>query len=169
MNRTSVAAILLTFAPVAFAQAKPDFSGTWMFDTAKSEMGRAGAGPGGGGPGGRMGEIAAEARILIKQTPDALVIEQHLGDNAHTITYQLNGAESINTGPRGGEMKSKSHWEGNKLVTEGSQTMTTGRGEMTLQTKEVRSLAPDGAMVVERETTTPRGTRTQKLVFKKTT
>jgi hypothetical protein len=47
--------------------------------------------------------------------------------------------------------------------------MSGPNGEMTIKSKEVRSLAADGTMVVETTRETPRGTRTSKLVFKKTT
>ncbi|RPJ64622.1 MAG: hypothetical protein EHM24_22475, partial [Acidobacteria bacterium] len=52
MRRAAVFTVVLALAVVtlAFAQAKPDFSGTWTLDAAKSEMG---SGPGGGAPGGR--------------------------------------------------------------------------------------------------------------------
>jgi hypothetical protein len=96
------------------------------------------------------------------------VIEQHVGQGGvHTLTYRLDGTESSNPAPRGGEIKSKSQWQGATLVTESTQTLTTGAGQVTLETKETRSIDTDGAMVVARETTTPRGVRKQRLVFRK--
>jgi hypothetical protein len=158
-------ALVLVCGVVAFAQAKPDFSGTWTLDQSTSGVG----GAAGAGPRGRTGEAIAAAKIVITQTPESLVIEQHAGQGGvHTLTYRLDGAESTNPGPRGGEMKSKSQWQGATLVTQSTQTLTTGAGQVTLETKEIRSIDPDGFMVVARETTTPRGVRKQRLVFKKT-
>jgi hypothetical protein len=167
--------ILMTFAlavaaSVALAQAKPDFSGTWTLDVEKSTLGRGGpegSAPGGRGPGGHSGR-RPDAMMVIKQTASELVIDQQANGLSNVITLKLDGSESLNTGPRGGEVKSKARWDGAKLIVQSTQTMRTPNGERTLQTTETRLLAPDGTMVVERTADTPRGPRTQKLVFKKT-
>ncbi len=167
---TAIAAVATT---MVLAQAKPDFSGTWMLDVTKSDLGSAsGGGPGGGGPGGgpsRAPSPALDAQFVIKQTASELAIDQQVGGHSNVTTFKLDGSESANTGMRGGQLKSKARWDGDRIVVESTQTMTTPSGERTLETKEVRSLAADGTMVVERTTQTPRGTRSQKLVFKKTT
>lgn len=166
MKRTAVwtAAIVLAVTSAAFAQAKPDFSGTWTLDRDKSEMPQMGGRPGGGG--GMMGDVS----VTIKQTADTLAIEQKMGEmGSRTLNYKLDGSESVNPGARGGEAKSTSKWDGAKLITEGTQTMSGPNGEVTIKSKEVRSLQPDGTMLVEVTRETPRGTTTSKLVFKKTT
>jgi hypothetical protein len=171
MRRTLflTAVLVLAIAALGFAQAKPDFSGTWTLDLDKSEMG----GPGPGGPGadrpGRGQGYPLDAKFVVKQTASELSIDQQVGGNSNLIAYKLDGSESVNAGMRGGQVRSKARWDADKLVVESTQTMNTPDGERTLETKEVRSLAADGTMVVERTTVTPRGTRTQKLVFKKTT
>ena len=136
-----------TPAPTA---AHPDLSGTWTLDQSKSDVG----GAVGAAPRGRRGEAIAAARIVITQTTESLVIEQHVGQGGvHTLTYRLDGAESTNPGPRGGEIKSKSEWQGATLATQSTQTLTTGAGQVTLETKEIRSIDSDGSMVVAREST----------------
>ena len=93
------AALVLICGLVAFAQAKPDFSGTWTLDQSKSDVG----GAAGAGPRGRQAEAIAAAKIVITQTPESLVIEQHVGQGGvHTLTYRLDGSDSTNPGPRGG-------------------------------------------------------------------
>ena len=47
--------LIMVLPSVALAQGKPDFSGTWTFDEAKSDPAPARAGGGGGGGGGRGG------------------------------------------------------------------------------------------------------------------
>lgn len=162
-------AFVLAASVAVFAQATPDFSGTWTLDPSKSEMpqmgGMGGGRPGGGQMGGGMGPMT----ITIKQTAEALTIDQKMGEMSRTVTYKLDGSESTNPGMRGGEMKSTSKWDGGKLVTEGTQTMSGPNGEMTIKSKEVRTLASDGTMLVETTRETPRGTTTSKLVFKKST
>ena len=160
-------AFLLAFAVAASGQKTPDFSGSWTVDTSRSEMPQMGGMGSGGRMGGAMGGGMANMSITIKQTADALTIEQKMGEMSRTITYKLDGSESVNQGMRGGEVKSTSKWDGDKLVTESTQTVTGPNGEMTIKSKEVRSLDADGAMVVETTRETPRGTNTSKLVFKK--
>jgi hypothetical protein len=167
MQRTSSIIVILIVATAALvAQKKPDFSGSWTLDPSRSEMG--GGGPGGGGPGRGPGG-GGPSKLVVKQTDATLTIEREMGGETVTQTYKLDGSESVNRGMRGGEVKSKSRWDGDKLVTEGSQSMNTPGGDMTIQTKEIRSMAADGTMVVETTRTTPRGTTTSKLVFTKTT
>jgi len=145
---------------IAKAQAKPDFSGKWVQDMEKSDpMG----GPGGGGGRGPAGPQT----LTITQTATELVITRETPMGAMKTVYKLDGTESVNQVGRGGSSKTTSHWEGNTLVTEGTQTMTTPNGEMTSQVKEVRSLDADGNMVVVTTTKSERGERTRKLVFKK--
>ena len=167
MRRTTVwmAAIVLAITSAVFAQAKPDFSGTWTLDRDKSEMPQMGGG--GGRPGGAP---TGDMVVTIKQSADTLTIEQKMGDmGTRTMNYKLDGSESVNSGMRGGEAKSTTKWDGSKLVTETTQTMTGPNGEMTMKSKEIRSLESDGTMRVDVTRETPRGTSTSKLVFKKTT
>lgn len=155
------AAFVTAFAVAVFAQKPPDFSGTWTLDASKSEMPQMG-----GGMGGRsMGEMT----VTIRQTADALTMDQKMGEMSRTTTYKLDGTQSTNQGMRGGEVKSTSKWDGDKLVTESTQTVNGPNGEMTIKAREVRSLAADGTMVTETTRETPRGTSTSKLVFKKST
>ena len=142
---TLAAAVVLPFS--ARAQGKTDFSGTWTLDASKSDPGRGGGGGGGGrGPGGP---------VTIKQTASEIAIG--------AATYKLDGSESVNQMQgRGGptEAKSKTHWDGAKLVIE--TTREVG-GNMVAST-EIRSLSADGKeMTVE----TSFNGNTRKTVFTK--
>jgi hypothetical protein len=124
-----VAVMALAVAGVAFAQAKPDFSGTWTLDAAKSDqMGGGGMGRGPGGP------------MTITQTANELVIERTMGDQAVKQTYKLDGSESVNAGPMGGESKSKAAFDGNKLVIKTVRDTPNG----TMETTATYSLSADG-------------------------
>lgn len=159
-----IATFVVAATLVTVAQKTPDFSGTWALDMSKSEMPQMGGMGGGGRMGGQMGGMT----VTITQTPGALTIDQKMGEMSRTMTYKLDGSESTNPGMRGGEVKSTSKWDGDKLVTESTQTMNGPNGEMTIKSKEVRSLAADGTMRVETTRETPRGTMNSTLVFKKT-
>ena len=156
-----IAAAVFAVAAVAFAQAKPDFSGTWTLDPEASGMAAPGGAPAGtGGGGGRGGG----GPLTVKQTADALTIERTMGENKVVTTYKLDGTESKNTMMgRGGtptESVSVAKFDGGKL------TITTKRdmGGQMVETTETWSVA--GPMLTI-ESTGGRGPA--KRVYKKTT
>jgi len=142
-----IAAAVLAVATMAFAQAKPDFSGTWTLDPEAS-----GAPAGGGGGGGQRGGGGA---MTVKQTADTLSIERQGRNGAMTQTYKLDGSE---TDIQMGQMtaKASAKWSGDKLVI----TTKTEQGENT----QTWSLA-GGVLTIER--TGGRGP--SKQVYKKGT
>jgi hypothetical protein len=145
----TLAALVIPFP--AAAQAKPDFTGTWTLDEARSTMPQGRGGRGGGrGPGGP---------VVIKQSAAEIKIG--------AATYKLDGSESTNqVQGRGGmqEVKSKARWDGARLVIESTREIQG----FSLNTKEVRSLDAGGKeMVVETTTSTPQGDNTSKLIFTK--
>lgn len=125
-----VTVMALAVAGTVFAQAKPDFSGTWVLDTAKSDQMGGGPGGGRGGPAGPM---------TIKQTAGELTTEQKRGEQTMTSTYKLDGSESVNKTMRG-ESKSTAKWDANKLVVK--TAMETPNG--TFESTSTYSLSADG-------------------------
>jgi hypothetical protein len=104
----------------------------------------------------------------ITQSATELVISMSMGEQSRKLTYALDGKESTNPGMRGGETKSKAHWDGNSLVIESSTTFNGPNGEMTVTSKEVRTLSDDGkTMTVTTTRTTSNGEQTRKTVFDK--
>jgi len=167
-----IAAAVFAVAAVAFAQAKPDFSGTWTLDPEASGMAAPGgappagapAGTGGGGGGRGGGGALGNGPATVKQTGDTLTIERTMGENKVVTTYKLDGTESKNTMMgRGGtptESVSVAKFDGGKL------TITTKRdmGGQMVETTETWSVA---GPVLTIESTGGRGP--QKRVYKKTT
>lgn len=92
-------------AASAFAQPKPDFSGTWKLNVAKSDFG---ALP---GPSSRTDVIThKEPSLTDEVTAEAGETKQH-----YTAKYTTDGKEVTNQmGPR--EVKSTMKWEGGNLV-----------------------------------------------------
>jgi len=156
MKRATVGVIataVLAVATMAFAQAKPDFSGTWAPDAAAAPAGTGGGGaPGGGGGGGGRGMAGP---MTVKQSGDTLTIERTMGDNKVTQTYKLDGSESKNAG-RGGDVVSTAKWDGSKLVI----TTKTDNGDQ-VQTWSMEG----GNLTIER--TGGRGAG--KMTYKKST
>jgi hypothetical protein len=155
MTRRSVLVALLAFVlalpALAIAQT-PNFSGKWIQDMEKSDPPMGGRGP------------AGPQSLTITQTAADFTIERETPNGVMKTVYKLDGSESVNAMGRGGEVKSKSAWEGGKLVTKYSRTM----GETTVEVTETRSLEADGTMtVVTAMKGGPQGDMTRKVVFKK--
>jgi hypothetical protein len=169
MKNALMAALVLFLAVphAAWAQGKPDLSGTWTFDEAKSDPApaRAGGGGGGGGRGGgRMGGAPATA-MTIKQSAAELTMDRTMAQGAQTIVYRLDGSESKNTiGP--GPATSKAMWDGNKLVVTTTQTVQGRGGEITINSKEIYTVQGN-VLTIETTRTTPAGDQTRKLVYTK--
>ena len=143
-----------------------DFSGTWHLDRDASEFPRFGRGGGGGGRGGGRGGGAA-ATVVITQSADALTMEQQTEQGARTLTYRLDGSESTNSGPRG-ELVTTSRWDGATLVTEGTMSLSTPRGDFSLDSVEHLSLSGDGQTLTIESTRTARfGDMVTTLVYRR--
>ncbi len=155
MTRRVVLVALLAFVlalpALAIAQT-PNFSGKWIQDMEKSDPPMGGRGP------------AGPQSLTVTQTAADITFERETPNGVMKNVYKLDGSESVNAGGRGGEIKSKSAWEGGKLVTKYSRTM----GETTVEVTETRSLEADGTMtVVTAMKGGPQGDTTRKMVFKK--
>jgi hypothetical protein len=154
-----IAAAVFAVTSLAFAQAKPDFSGTWTLDAEASGMAAppAGGGGGRGGGGGALGQGGT-----IKQTADTLTIERTMGENKVVINYKLDGTESKNTMMgRGGtpvESVSTAKFDGPKLTIVSKQDM----GGQMVESTSVWTVSGSTLTV---ESTNARGT--QKRVYKK--
>ncbi len=155
---------------VGLAQAKPNLAGTWVIDKAKSDAPMVGRGPGGGGPGGGgpgAGQMP-DITLTITQIDKELVVDRQTGERTQKLTYKLDGSESVNPGMRGSEVKSKARIEGGAIVNEGTQSISTPNGDMTIETKEVWSVSGN-VLTIETTSKTPRGENTRKQVFAKKT
>ena len=165
---TLAALAVLLGAPAATVSAQgTDFSGTWNLDRDSSELpqGRGGGGRGGGGRGGR-GRLMAET-LVISQTAASVTVEQQSDDQSRSIEYALDGSET--TVQQGnGTLTVSASWDGATLVTEGTQSIETGRGNFTLDLTERRTLSSDGrTLTIETTRGTPRGSQTFRLVYQK--
>jgi hypothetical protein len=154
MTRRSVfvvlLAIVLALPAMALAQT-PNFSGKWIQDMEKSDQAQGGRGP------------AGPQTLNISQTATELTIERETPNGAMKTVYKLDGSDSVNPMGRGGDVTSKSKWDGAKLVTSYTRTMGQGSVEVT----ETRSLEGDTLVVVTVMKGGPQGDMTRKAVFKK--
>jgi hypothetical protein len=145
-----IVAVVVPFT--ASAQSRPDFSGTWTQDAAKSDP--ASQGRGGGSH-------------ALKQTATEIAVTIAGRGGPETSIYRLDGAEMFNKtqSPEGPlTVKGAARWDGASLVIETTREI---RG-MTITTKEVRTLDPTGTeMTIEAITRSPQGEIRRKVVFKK--
>lgn len=129
MRKVALFAVVMALAvtALAFAQAKPDFSGTWALDTTKSVMpggGGGGRGPGMGGP------------MTIKHTGTEFAVTR--GEN--TTTYKLDGTEAEVPAGRGGTAKATAKMDGGKVVIKTVRETPNG----AMETTATYSLSADG-------------------------
>lgn len=134
------------------AQTKPDFSGRWTRDAAKSDPQQ--------GRGGASGHT-------IKQSATEIAVTIEGRGGPETSTYKLDGSESLNQSqsPEGPlTVKGTAKWDGASLIIETSRDI---RG-MTITSKEVRTLDVTGKeMTIEATTRSPQGEVKRKIVFVK--
>ena len=148
-----VAVVVIPFT--ARAQSKPDFSGTWTRDAAKSDPATQGRGGGGG------------ATQTIKQTATEIVVTIAGRGGPETQIYKRDGSETTNQSqsPEGPlAVKGTARWDGASLVIETSREI---RG-MTITSKEARTLDTTGKEItIEALIRSPQGEIKRKVVFVK--
>lgn len=153
MTRSAAALLLVSMASASLAaQSRPDLSGNWALDTAKSDGG---------------GMMIAPRTDRFEQTATQLKVTRTLngpqGEVTGTLTYGFDGAEYQNKfGPV--LIKSRLRWEGAVLVI---SSVTAGdQGEVTSEDKF--SLSADGkVLTMERNLLFEGEEMVQRLIFNK--
>jgi hypothetical protein len=153
MTRVILSFALMATAAAGFAQTKPDFTGTWKLNVAKSDFGPL------PGPESRTDTIVQTASDF----KDSVVAAGAQGNQAYTITYTLDGKESINR-PGGMELHSVANIEGATLVVNTKLKFQ----DNDVEVHAVWSLSPDGKTLTSaNHLTSPMGEADQKFVFEK--
>src|ERR1035438_4258925 len=154
MRKAIVAALSVTaFATSMFAQTKPNFSGTWKLNVAKSDFGPLPA------PDSRT-DVIDHNDPAMKINESAVSAQ---GNVNATINYTTDGKEATNQiGPR--EIKASLVWEGSKLVVNAKTTFQ----DAEVIIKNVWTLSDDGKTLTQSaHFTTQMGEADQTLVFDK--
>lgn len=162
MKRALILSVVMSvaIATLVFAQGKLDFSGTWILDAAKSDLGRTSS--------AAKQMPMRTVTLVLKQTSDALTIQRTTGEQKETAVYKMDGSVSTNKLPSGNESKSTVKWVGSTLVTKTTTKMDDSLGGGIAEMTDVRSLSADGqvmTLVVTRQT--PRGDVKQTLLYNK--
>ena len=123
-----------------------------------------------GGQGGRAGFGTAYQvgdRVTLTQTDEALIVT----DEARSLMsrYPFDGREVSNPGPADSTVKSETSWEGAALAIESTRSVAGPQGDLTLRTREVRSLSQDGrTMTLVATGTMPFGRMSSTVTFART-
>lgn len=122
--------LVLTLAtPLAHAQNRPDFSGTWAMDMTRSAS-------------AVQNEPIGPTTLVINQGATQLNIETQRDGKTWLIVYVPGSAEAMsNRTNRSNLLTSMWYWDGPRLITE---TVRDINGQ-TVRTREAHSLDPSGA------------------------
>ena len=151
-TRVLIAIALLFLAAVA-ASAKPNFTGDWKLNTAKSDFGQMPA------PSSMTQKVVHDEpnlQVHSKQTSD-------MGDYERDAKYTTDGKECTNTF-RDNPATSVVKWDGDALTFD-----TKGKfGDTDFTMKDKWTLSPDGkVLTMERHFSSSFGEGDQKLVLEK--
>jgi len=151
-------------ASSALAQGIPSLAGSWRLDrdrtatliASRTTTPAPQTAPAGGAvtaDGGKFATLTApieDRQEQISQTSSAVTIDRTVGEEHQQYVYRLDGKEGTNTNINGRSiLMTKSWWDGDRLVTEGTQHTMTDRGTVSNAFREIRSIDNTGAMVIE--------------------
>ena len=134
----STAALVLFTASGAFAQARPDFSGTWTLDPASAPA----------APGGRGGGVRPPPQLTFTQDAGTLTMSWTQDGRKTTETFHLDGSErTTQTGS-----VTRTTWEGNRIVV----SVQANLGGNVIEQRRVLSI-DRGDLVIELAMPDPQG------------
>lgn len=131
----AVAALAMAFSPAVFADGKPNFSGDWVMDAARSDF-------------GPMPPPDSMNRKIEQDDTNLTVTQTQTGgpqgDQTTTMKYTTDGKESTNQ-MMGNDVKSTATWDGNSLVI--ASKLDVQGNELSLTSKW--SLSDDGKTLTD--------------------
>jgi hypothetical protein len=175
MKKILFLAIALCLMSVAAFAQKPDYSGTWNLDVAKSKLDER----------ARIESMTmtvtqtdtnltvatATKRTPMPEAQDGGPARRGMGGGDTSFVYTLDGKETTTeVEGRGGKMPVKlmAKMEGGNLNLTSSRTFSTPMGDMTATTKETWVLSEGNkTLTVTREMSSQRGSSTTTMVFVK--
>jgi hypothetical protein len=143
-SKRSLLTLLAVCATAAslLAQPRPDFTGRWVEDESQRKSPYASA------PATGVRAVAApDVPTIITHTAAQLIVERDFMEKVRHV-HDLDGRENKNR--NGAQVHTtRTKWEGNRLVTEGTTYQVTSQGETSWKVKEVRWLTPKGELAIE--------------------
>ena len=147
---------LLLQAPLQ-GQPRPDFSGTWRFNQAKSSPNIAGNTP----------IVPFPSQLVIKQTPTELHVDgTSVRQQPTSAVYKLDGSKVPIKAPSGLTEPGEARIQGANVVITTRRSFTSPLGETVVDFKEVWTLNGT-ALTIEKTRTESGDSATEKAVFDK--
>jgi hypothetical protein len=158
MRRLTIAvgvAVTLAAQAILLAQARPEFSGTWRLNQAKSSRAIVGNTP----------DIQFASQLEVKQTSsDISVTATSVRQQPVSATYKLDGSKVSVQAPEGITETGAAKIEGSNLVITSRRSFSSPAGDIVVDFKEVWSL--DGnALTIEKTRSQSGDSSTQKAVY----
>ena len=151
-------ALTLGVHAVAFAQSRPDFSGTWRLNVGKSGPNVAGNTP----------NIPFPSQIAVKQTPTDISVEStSVRQQPVSAVYKLDGSKVTVQAPEGISETGEAKFDGGNLVITSRRSFSSPAGDVVVDFKEVWSLSGN-ALTIEKTRTQSGDTSNSKAVYDKT-
>lgn len=151
--------IVFVMAVMASSLMAADFSGTWVLNSDKSELGEGGR--------GRM----AASKMVVTQTDKDIKIEstsqgRNGEERVRTQELTLDGTEQKTSNERG-ETVSSAKLENEKLLVTTMRKMERNGQTFEFTTNQTWELKSEMELVVAAKTSSSRGDREMKLVYEK--
>ena len=150
-------ALLLMAAAVAAAQqspAKPNLTGTWVMDPAKSNFGGL--------------EVPQSARYLIRHLGAKVEMQYEQDGHITRVDVTPDGEEHVLEEGPDSENLARVYWSGSVLVFEGRIRPKTSSNAIPVKWTSRWSLSPDKKILtIERHISSDQATADQKVVFEK--
>ena len=144
-------------AQAAFAQAKPDFTGTWRFNQAKSNPNIAGNTP----------NIPFPSQIVVKQTATDVAIDStSVRQQPFSALFKLDGSKVTIKAPSGITESGEAKFEGANLVITSRRSFSSPAGETIVDFKEVWSLSGN-VLTIEKTRAQEGESTSERAVFDK--
>lgn len=150
-------ALALGVQAAAFAQARPDFSGTWRFNQGKSNPNIAGNTP----------NIPFPSQIVAKQTPTDISVEStSVRQQPVSAVYKLDGSKVTVQAPEGISETGEAKLDGGNLVITSRRSFSSPAGDVVVEFKEIWSLSGN-ILTIEKTRVQSGDSSTSKAVYDK--
>ena len=150
-------ALVLGAQAGALTQSRPDFSGTWRFNQAKSNPNIAGNTP----------NIPFPSQIVVKQTAAEISIDStSVRQQPLSAVFKLDGSKVSIKAPSGITEMGEARIEGANLVITSRRSFSSPAGETVVDFKEVWSLGGN-ALTIEKTRAQEGDSTSEKAVFDK--
>ena len=144
-------------------RAHPDLSGTWQLDRSKSDFGEWGSRP----------LAKADSTLVVTHVGPELKIRRTLSldgrEEVREFAYYTDERGETNPATLGaGEVKSKSRWDGDRVVSEAHVTLRGQSGNYELNVTQKWQVSSDGKTLTNTTTiSNPMGAQQLKLVYRR--